>query len=100
MRFSTISILASATATFTSALPNPSANPNLVGFSANPDAIPLDKRSTPSSQGTDNGYFYSFWTDGKGNVNFNNLNGGQYSVSWSGNGNWVGGKGWKPGSAR
>jgi endo-1,4-beta-xylanase len=26
--------------------------------------------------------------------------GGQYSVTWSGNGNWVGGKGWKPGAAR
>lgn len=80
----------------------------------------LDVRSTPSSQGTNNGYFYSFWTgmffvtfylnssfhinmclDGAGEVTYTNGNGGSYSVSWSGNnGNFVGGKGWNPGSAR
>ena len=55
---------------------------------------------TPSSTGYNNGYYYSFWTDGAGNVNYSNGSGGSYSVSWSGNGNWVGGKGWNPGSAR
>ncbi|KAH7018294.1 glycoside hydrolase [Microdochium trichocladiopsis] len=50
--------------------------------------------------GYHNGFYYSFWTDGQGNVQYRNGNGGQYSVNWSGNGNWVGGKGWMPGSAR
>lgn len=61
----------------------------------------LDKRSTPSSTGTNNGYYYSFWTDGAGSVTYTNKAGGEYSVVWSGNaGNFVGGKGWNPGSAR
>ncbi|CAG7853260.1 Endo-1,4-beta-xylanase B Short=Xylanase B; AltName: Full=1,4-beta-D-xylan xylanohydrolase B; Flags: Precursor [Serendipita indica DSM 11827] len=60
----------------------------------------LMSRSTPSSTGYNNGYYYSFWTDGAGNVNYSNGAGGSYSVTWSGNGNWVGGKGWNPGSAQ
>jgi endo-1,4-beta-xylanase len=58
-------------------------------------------RSTPSSTGTSGGYYYSFWTDGAGSVTYTNGNGGQYSVTWSGNqGNFVGGKGWNPGASR
>ncbi|KAK8113196.1 hypothetical protein PG984_013722 [Apiospora sp. TS-2023a] len=60
----------------------------------------LLSRSTPSGTGTHNGYYYSFWTDGAGDVTYTNEAGGQYSAKWSGNGNWVGGKGWNPGSAR
>jgi endo-1,4-beta-xylanase len=33
-----------------------------------------------------------------GQVSYQNGDGGQYSVTWSGDGNWVGGKGWNPGS--
>jgi endo-1,4-beta-xylanase len=59
------------------------------------------RAGTPSSTGTHNGYYYSFWTDGAANVNYQNGAGGQYSVQWSGNaGNWVGGKGWMPGAIR
>lgn len=72
-----------------------------VGTSVNvTDSSELLARQTAAGQGTHNGYFYSYWTDGQGQVNYQNGNGGSYSVSWSGNGNWVGGKGWKPGSAR
>nr|BAA08650.1 endo-beta1,4-xylanase [Achaetomiella gracilis] len=70
---------------------------------AAPGELPgMHKRQTLTSSqtGTNNGYYYSFWTDGQGNVQYTNEAGGQYSVTWSGNGNWVGGKGWNPGSAR
>jgi endo-1,4-beta-xylanase len=36
------------------------------------DAAALDTRSTPAGTGTNNGFFYSFWTDNKGSVNYNN----------------------------
>nr|8B8E_A Chain A, BmGH11 [Blastobotrys mokoenaii]8B8E_B Chain B, BmGH11 [Blastobotrys mokoenaii]8B8E_C Chain C, BmGH11 [Blastobotrys mokoenaii]8B8E_D Chain D, BmGH11 [Blastobotrys mokoenaii]8B8E_E Chain E, BmGH11 [Blastobotrys mokoenaii] len=69
-------------------------------------AAPLEeeevaKRSvTPSSTGTNNGYYYSFWSDGGGDVTYTNGNGGSYSVEWTNCGNFVGGKGWNPGAAR
>ncbi|CAJ2509215.1 Uu.00g142410.m01.CDS01 [Anthostomella pinea] len=64
-------------------------------------ASPLDliTRSTPAGQGTSNGFFYSFWTDGAGSVTYNNDAAGAYDVTWSNVGNFVAGKGWKPGSA-
>ncbi|KAK0701608.1 family 11 xylanase in complex with inhibitor [Lasiosphaeria miniovina] len=59
------------------------------------------EQSTPTGTGTDNGFFYSFWSDGGGQVTYNNKPGGEYSVSWSGgNGNFVAGKGWNPGGAK
>lgn len=62
------------------------------------DLIALDKRqSTPSSQGTHGGYFYSWWTDGGASAVYTNLDGGRYTVRWQNGGNLVGGKGWKPG---
>lgn len=58
----------------------------------------LSRSGTPSSAGTNNGYYYSWWTDNAGQATYTNGAGGQYSLQWSGNnGNLVGGKGWNPG---
>ncbi|KUJ17068.1 uncharacterized protein LY89DRAFT_585025 [Mollisia scopiformis] len=57
--------------------------------------------STPTGTGTNNGFYYSFWTDGGGSVTYNNDAGGTYDVKWSGSGgNFVAGKGWNPGAAK
>lgn len=59
------------------------------------------RAGTPSSTGTNNGFYYSFWTDGTGDVTYTNGAAGEYSVQWSGNqGNFVAGKGYNPGGDR
>ncbi|KIM25623.1 glycoside hydrolase family 11 protein [Serendipita vermifera MAFF 305830] len=59
----------------------------------------MARAGTPSSSGTNNGYFYSWWTDGAAQATYTNGGGGQYTITWSGNnGNLVGGKGWNPGT--
>jgi hypothetical protein len=47
-------------------------------------ASPLEliKRTSPGT-GLDNGFFYSFWTDGQGSVTYNNGARGSYDVSVS-----------------
>ncbi|RPA73741.1 endo-1,4-beta-xylanase I precursor [Ascobolus immersus RN42] len=57
------------------------------------------RQRTPNGTGMHNGFYYSFWSDGQGNINYQNGAGGSYTVQWSGNGNWVGGKGWNPGTS-
>ncbi|KPM43264.1 Endo-1,4-beta-xylanase B [Neonectria ditissima] len=60
----------------------------------------MKRAGTPSSTGTNNGFYYSWWTDGGADVTYTNGAAGQYSVSWKTGGNFVGGKGWKTGSRR
>ncbi len=53
---------------------------------------------TSNSTGNHGGYYYTFWKD-SGNASMNLLDGGRYQSSWNnGTNNWVGGKGWNPGS--
>ncbi|KAF2202661.1 family 11 glycosyl hydrolase [Delitschia confertaspora ATCC 74209] len=59
-----------------------------------------ERGGTPSSTGTNNGFYYSWWTDNAAQATYTNGPGGQYSVQWSGNGNLVGGKGWNPGGPK
>ncbi|KAJ5425087.1 hypothetical protein N7465_000157 [Penicillium sp. CMV-2018d] len=61
----------------------------------------VEKRAiTTSQQGTSNGYFYSFWTNGGGSVSYTNGAAGQYSVDWTNCGSFTSGKGWATGSSR
>ncbi|EAQ89463.1 hypothetical protein CHGG_06082 [Chaetomium globosum CBS 148.51] len=59
----------------------------------------LARDGTPSSSGQHGGYYYYFWTDGGGTVNYQNEDDGSYNVQWQDCGNFVGGKGWNPGSS-
>jgi endo-1,4-beta-xylanase len=60
----------------------------------------VQRGGTPSATGYNNGYFYSWWTDNGAQATYTNGAGGQYSITWGTGGNLVGGKGWKPGSAK
>jgi endo-1,4-beta-xylanase len=73
-------------------------------------ALPGDKSAnlakrqtiTSSQTGYNNGYYYSFWTNGAGSVEYTNGPGGEYSVNWANQngGDFTCGKGWNPGSAQ
>ncbi|GAM37213.1 endo-1,4-beta-xylanase Xyl11C [Talaromyces pinophilus] len=62
----------------------------------------LSKRQsiTTSQTGTNNGYYYSFWTNGGGEVTYTNGDNGEYSVTWVNCGDFTSGKGWNPANAQ
>ncbi|KAF9764666.1 Endo-1,4-beta-xylanase 4 [Fusarium sp. DS 682] len=61
----------------------------------------ITKRAgTPNSSGTNNGFYYSWWSDGGADATYTNGEGGSYSMEWKDGGNVVGGKGFMPGKAR
>ncbi|KAH7311337.1 endo-1,4-beta-xylanase I [Stachybotrys elegans] len=71
----------------------------LTGVSAGPVEV-RQSGVTPNQEGTHNGYFFSWWSDGASPVSYVNGNGGSYTVTWQRGGNLVGGKGWNPGTGR
>jgi endo-1,4-beta-xylanase len=66
----------------------------------NSTAVLEARQNTGNSVGTHNGYFYSWWSDGGGTATYTMLEGSRYTVNWRNTGNFVGGKGWNPGTGR
>lgn len=83
------------TATF--AAPSSSSYPDILHSA---EVVTLETRATPAGQGTNNGFFYSYYNSGGSEVTYNNGAAGLYTTQWTDCQNFVAGKGWNPGSAR
>ncbi len=71
----------------------------LIGAAALCASVANAQTLNSNSTGTHNGFYYSFWKD-SGNASMTLLAGGRYTSQWNnGTNNWVGGKGWNPGSS-
>ncbi|MEE6258653.1 glycoside hydrolase family 11 protein [Plantactinospora sonchi] len=67
---------------------------------SSPAQAEADRQVCSSTEGTHNGFFFSFWKD-SGDACVVLRENGRYSSSWSrSTNNWVGGKGWNPGTRR
>ncbi len=71
----------------------------LIGAAALCASVASAQTLSSNSTGTHNGFYYTFWKD-SGSASMTLQAGGRYTSQWnSGTNNWVGGKGWNPGSS-
>jgi endo-1,4-beta-xylanase len=70
----------------------------VVGVLATPSMLAPRQALVGNQEGTHDGYYYNYWTDGTADVEFHLGPAGAYNATWSGEGDWIGGKGWQPGS--
>ncbi|PGH15847.1 hypothetical protein AJ80_05378 [Polytolypa hystricis UAMH7299] len=62
---------------------------------AEPELAVRQGPSTPTGSGNHEGFYYYFWNDGSGSVNYANEDGGQYSVQWKDSNSFTAGKGYE-----
>ncbi|KAH9915585.1 putative endo-1,4-beta-xylanase [Epithele typhae] len=98
--FSIILALTAALGVLATPIAEPAATVDESASFDNATMVSFDKRSLGNTQGTNNGYFYTVYSDSGVTGSYSNGGGGSYSVNWGGSGDMVVGKGWNPGSAR